>query len=118
MRLSRLILTPSLTLHLYPVSFSCQSKCSSNIPIDKVWSRLSDRVLQRSCDSEGCAYTQAKPKNTAVQLPETVLEPISAAQSLDSSPSGRHRSLVREQSIDDECVECDDDCWATNDDDA
>lgn len=39
-----------------------------DIPIDEIWSWLSNCVLQRSSNSEGCAHTQAKTEDTAVQL--------------------------------------------------
>ena len=85
---------PSLTLHLNPVSFTSFLERLSSIPVDEIRSRLSNGVLQRSCDCEGRAYTQAEAKDTTVQLPQTILESISAAQTLDSSPGSRHGSLV------------------------
>lgn len=65
-----------------------------DIPIDEIWSWLSNCVLQRSSNGEGRAHTQAKTEDTAVQLPQAVFEPVSAAQALDSSPARGHGSLV------------------------
>jgi hypothetical protein len=109
---------PSLGLHLDFVSSPYSSLAERFVPINEVWSRLSNCVLQRSCDCESCAYTQAEAKDTAVELPETVLESVPAAQALDARPARGHSCLVGEQSINDKGIESDDNRWAADNEDA
>jgi hypothetical protein len=66
----------------------------SSVPADQVWSRLPDGVLQGACDGKGRAYTQSQTEYAAVELPQAVLEAVSAAQPLDASPARRHLRLV------------------------
>jgi hypothetical protein len=74
--------------------------------------------IQRSGDCESCANTQAKPQDTAVELPQAILEPVPAAQTLHTSPSRGHGRRMREESINDKCVKSDDDGWAADDENA
>jgi hypothetical protein len=90
----------------------------TNVPIDEVGPWLSNCVLQRSGDCESCANTQAKPQDTAVELPQAILEPVPAAQTLHTSPSRGHGRRMREESINDKCVKSDDDGWAADDENA
>lgn len=85
---------PSLILHLRLVSSQVTLGHMSSIPVDKIGPRFSNRVLQRACDCESSAHTQTKAKDTAIQLPQTIFESVSAAQAFDSSPARGHGSLV------------------------
>jgi hypothetical protein len=75
-----------------------------NLPADEIGPRLSDGVLEGARDCEGSAHTQTEAQNAAVQLPQAVLEPVPAAQLLDSRSARGHLGLVREEAIEDQRV--------------
>lgn len=79
-----------------------------SIPGDEIGPWLSNGILESTRDGEGSAYTQSKAKNAAVQLPQAVLEAVTAAQALDAGPARGHLGLVGEDAIDDKRVDGDD----------
>lgn len=95
--------TLQVNFHTFPnlASASCQLyamflESQFHTPIDEVRAGLSNCILQGARNCKGRAYTQAKTKNTAVQFPQAVLQPVPAGQTLDASPARRHGRLVGE----------------------
>lgn len=88
---------------------------SCSVPGDEIRPWLSNGILESARDGKGSAHTQSETKNAAIQLPEAVLEPISATQALDAGPARGHLGLVREDAIDDQRV-YGDDCGGSEDD--
>lgn len=77
-------------------------------PAYEIRPRLPNGILERACDCEGCAHAQTEAQYATIQLPQTVLQPVSATEALDAGSARRHGRLVGEEAIDDQGVEADD----------
>ena len=93
--------------------FSCAKK--EGLPGDQIRARLSNGILERACDGEGSADAQAEAQDAAVELPQAVLEPVSASQALETSSARRHLGLVGEEAIENQRVDGDDGGGGEND---
>jgi hypothetical protein len=97
-----------LILQLLKVS-ACAFARKYSLPVDEIWPRLSNGVLEGARDCECSAHTQPEAQDAAVQLPQAVLESVSAAQLLEPRSARGHLGLVREEAIDDQRVYANDD---------
>jgi hypothetical protein len=83
---------------------ACSLARRCNLPADEIGPRLPNGVLEGARNRESRAHTQTEAQNAAVQLPQAVLEPVPAAQLLDSGAARGHLGLVREEAIEDQRV--------------
>lgn len=72
--------------------------------------------LGRTSHGKSQHHAESKPQDTAVELPQPVLQPISPTQFTQTPVVRRHGRLVREEAIDDQRVEGDDNGGRGNDD--
>jgi len=93
-------------------------RSKSNIPVHEIWPRLSNCILQCTRNGESSTNAQSQAQDAAVQLPQPVFKPIPSRQALDAGSASKHARLVREQAIDDECVNSNDGSRSSNDIDA